>query len=155
LIDSEDGWAETWTEVDAQIGASFKLSTAFRCVNVTKPPNMINMAKAFDADLFASVFFLSEMYSYRAEAASFFNALANAAKKGALFLYIDNSSQQFTDYAASILAPNGFAPIYNLEKTTLQISPDEEKKDLGEYLELIERTPKLTSHATCQIWRKD
>jgi len=154
LVDSEDGWAETWTEVDHKIGASFKVSTAFRRVDITNPPALANLTKAFEADLFIANFFLSEIFSFRDKAAPFLSGLATSAKPGALVLYIDNCSDQFTNYAESLFDKAHFDLIYKIDKEHLQISSNEEKKDLGEFLTMIGRQPKLGSDASVRVWRK-
>jgi hypothetical protein len=154
LLDSEDSWSETWAEVDQQIEAPFKVSTSFRCVNVLKPPKYENLAKAFDADLFLSIFFLSEIYAFRDRAQPFFTQLAQAIKPGALVVYIDNSSEQFTQFATSIFTPAMFETLRADDNAALQLSPTEEKAALGRYLDLIGRPPKLGSRCAVRVWRK-
>jgi hypothetical protein len=47
-----------------------------RSVDVLKPPKVENLAKALDAELFFAVFFLSEIYPVREQAATFLHQLA-------------------------------------------------------------------------------
>lgn len=154
LLDSEDAWSETWAEVDQQIEAPFKVSTSFRCVNVLSPPKYENLAKAFDADLFLSIFFLSEIYAFRERALPFFTQLAQKMKPGAVVVYIDNSSEQFTRFAESIFIPSMFEKLRSDDNVVLQLSPREEKAALGRYLTLIGRLPKLNSRCAVRVWRK-
>lgn len=154
LLDSEDAWSETWAEVDQQIEAPFKVSTSFRCVDVTNPPRYENLAKAFDADLFFSIFFLSEIFAFRSKAQAFFTQLAEKMKPGALVVYIDNSSEQFTKFAESIFTPALFETVRADDNVVLQLSPTEEKAALGRHLKLIGRMPKLNSRCAVRVWRK-
>jgi hypothetical protein len=154
LLDKEDGWAETWAEIDSRVGASYRVTTSFRSVDVCHPPKYENLAKAFDADLFFAIYFLSEVYSFRANAAPFLEQLVHSMKPGALVVYIDNSSDTFTQYARSIFRDELFEIIFRDEKTRLQLNPSEERRALEEYLRTINRSPRLTSNATRLVFRK-
>jgi hypothetical protein len=152
-IDSEDGWTETWADVGSRVGAGLRVTTLLRSVDVLKPPKVENLAKALDADLFFAVFFLSEIYSVREQAATFLHQLAASMKSGALMVYLDNNSDVFNEYAKSIFTPALFEVVYAADEK-LTLSANEEKRSLGRYYELLGRDPRLTADASIRIWRK-
>lgn len=154
-LDREDGWTETWAGIaDRMEGAEFRMSTSMRTMDVLNPLRPENLAKAFQADLFFAVFFLSEIYSVRGRAAPFLHAMVAAMKKGAIVVYLDNSGDDFTNHVESIFTPALFNTIRATDHRDLRLSPSEERRSLGPHLKLLGRDPRLKAHAAYRIWQK-
>lgn len=154
LLDREDGWAETWAELDSRLDSKFKLSTSFRQTDVTSYKTFDNLQKVFSSNIFIMSFFLSEIYSFRDDADEFFKRLVSDMAVGATVLYIDNSSANFTSYAESIFNSTQFVMLSN--ETNIRILPDntEQTSDLEPYKNLFSRTPKIQSQVSVRVWRK-
>lgn len=154
LLDREESWSETWGEIDSRLEADFKLSTSFRQTDVTTYKNFDNLQKAFSSEVFIMSFFLSEIYSFGSEAKPFFNQLVDDMQSGSVVLYIDNSSDQFTEYAENIFSPDKFEVLLAETKERLLPGSSEQTSDIEPYKSQFGRSPKVTSHATVRVWRK-
>lgn len=154
LLDGEESWSETWAEIDTRLDATFKLSTNFRQSDVTNYKTFDNLQKAFSSDIFIMSFFLSEIYSFRQQAAPFFARMVSDMPPGCAILYIDNSSDQFNEYAGSIFDDKQFELLDSATKVVLLPGNSEQKSDLEPYNTKFARTPKVQSHASVRVWRK-
>jgi hypothetical protein len=154
LLDGEESWSETWSEVDERLEADFKLTSNSRQADVTSYKNFDNLEKAFSSDLFILSFFLSEIYSFRDNAIPFMSKMVESMHKGAMVLYIDNSSDSFTKYAESIFIPDAFEVLVKQTNEQLLPGSSEQTSDLEPYVSRFDRTPKVRSQATIRVWRK-
>jgi hypothetical protein len=154
LIDKEDGWSEAWTDIGRNVRSTCPLSTSLRAVDIFNPPKPENLAKAYDADVFFAVYFLSEICAFRDRAAAFFRQLTDVMKSGAFVVYLDNKSKEFTEYAESIFDANRFTRIGGWDERSLRLDASEDRKALGRYLEMVGRPPRLTAESAARIWRK-
>lgn len=154
LIDSEDGWSETWSHVDDDLSAAFKINNYFRKIDVTAVPNVKNLKELFASDVFILSYFLSEIYSFKDKAKPFFDALSASMKKGALVVYLDNSTPKFTALAEEIFPSEDFELIYTADNVRALPGMQEQKIDLGAYLNKGWRVPKIQAYVTQRIWKK-
>jgi Putative SAM-dependent methyltransferase len=99
LLDKEQAWADTWTELDDKLDAGVKLNTNFQQLDVLKP-DWTSQRKFLDADVFTLSYFASEVYSLdgKGEVSEFWQTLFEEAKPGALFCYDDNGTDDFNAY---------------------------------------------------------
>jgi len=132
LFDREPAWSESWMDVDDKIGPSFRISTTFNLFDVTDPPSWRVYAKYLQSDLFAMVYFLSEVSIARAEAQPYFEALLTGVRAGAYFLFIDNNAVDFYDWFDDLAAAHG-VEIISQGSGRETMSPSEEKKTLEPY----------------------
>lgn len=154
LLDREESWSETWAEIDTRLEAEFKLSTNFRQSDVTSYKTFENLQKAFSSDIFIMSFFISEIFTFRQQAAPFFAQMIADMPSGCTVLYIDNSSDEFTDYAESLFDTTSFDLLDSETKVRLLPGNAEQTSDLEPYKTKFARTPKVTSHASVRVWRK-
>jgi Putative SAM-dependent methyltransferase len=154
LLDREESWSETWAEIDTRLEATFKLSTNSRQSDVTSYKTFDNLQKAFSSDIFIMSFFMSEIYAFRTDATPFLSRMTSDMPAGAMVLYIDNSADDFTNYAESVFKAKSFELLHSETKEKLFPSNSEQTSDLEPYKSQFERTPKVTSHASVRIWRK-
>jgi hypothetical protein len=122
-----------------------------RRIDVCAPPRPENLAKAFAADLFFAVYFLSEIHSFADRCATFFDALVDSMKSGAYVVYIDNSATVFVEFVQRLFPPKLFELVHDEKKVSLRLDPDEEKNMLGRYLDLVGRHPRLQTNAATQF----
>jgi hypothetical protein len=155
LLDYEDGWAETWADVDQKVNADFKLTTMVRKVDVCNPPKPENIVKASNADMFFAIFFLSEIHSFADKCGTFFDNLVGTMKSGAYVVCIDNAVPAFINFGKQLFPAKYFELLHEDKSMALRISPNEEKKALGPYLDIVSKQPRLSTDAAARlIWRK-
>jgi hypothetical protein len=63
LLDKEDAWGESWSDVDAMTKSAISSSTMFRIIDVCDPVSWEKHKKFLQADLFTFVYFFSEIFS--------------------------------------------------------------------------------------------
>jgi hypothetical protein len=90
LYDKENAWGECWNDVDEKLSTQLQINTFCQTFDVTKRPSWENNSKYLSSDLFTMIYFLSEVYSLRQDAEPFFLNMFQSAKRGALFLFLDN-----------------------------------------------------------------
>lgn len=59
LVDGENAWADTWSDVDQKIDLDCSVSTFFLAMRVTEPAQWEVHTKYLQADLFTMVYFVS------------------------------------------------------------------------------------------------
>ena len=80
LLDRDDAWSESWSEVDSMTKATIPSSTMFRHIDVCNKTSWEVHKKFLTSDLFTFVYFISEIFSCRIEATAFFQNLFQKAK---------------------------------------------------------------------------
>jgi SAM-dependent methyltransferase len=134
LIDREIGWADAWSDVDEKALSDCKVSSYFIPMDVTDPENWSAHTKYLKADLFTMVYFASEIFCVRDKAMPYFENLFRSMKPGAFILYIDNNAPTFTDWFDSLASKHGLK-VVAADTLVIEMTYDEQKKDLGDYLE--------------------
>lgn len=152
ICDREEFWGEAWTDVSNKIKAPCSISTSFRALDVTKSVSL-GYKKLLAADLFTMVYFMSEVYATREQAQQFFDNLFTKAKPGALFIFADNNSNEFTGWFDSLVEIHGVEVLEN-GSANFQVRFDEEKSALGSYLEKFDHQPRLRANMAYRICRK-
>lgn len=154
LLDREESWSETWAEIDTRLDSDFKISSNFRQSDVTSYKTFENLQKAFSSDIFILSFFMSEVFSFRDQAQPFFAQMISDMPPGSIVLYIDNSSDEFTNYAESVFTSVLFELIHSETKERLMPGGAEQTSDIEPYKTKFGRTPKIQSNASVRIWKK-
>lgn len=153
LYDREKTWAESWSDVDEKVNdLEFRISTSYLPLDVTNRDDWESHKKYFQSDLFTMIYFMSEVFSLRDSADEYFANLFNQAKKGSLFLFIDNNNSQFYNWFDQ-LAKNHKINILISKETKRNMPFDEDKSDLGKYVDKFS-SPKLTANVAYRIGRK-
>ena len=100
LLDKEQAWADTWTELDESLDVQVKLNVNFQPLDVTKPESWEYQQKFLQADLFTISYFVSEVRSLDNDGVvtAFWKALFEGAKEGAFFIYDDNGYDAFNPF---------------------------------------------------------
>jgi hypothetical protein len=138
--------------VDAMTKSAISSSTNFRIINVCHPASWEKHKKFLQADLFTFVYFFSEIFSYKAKAAPFFNNLFENAKQGSKFLIIDFVDSGISNWYDGLCKSAGLKIIHN-DEDTFQLSPDEDKKSLGKYFQKF-NYQKLTAKLSVRVLEK-
>ena len=99
------------------------------------------------------IYFMSEVYSQRKFADSFFSNLFGNVSSGTLFLYVDNNSPEFYKWFDALAAANGLEVLQSSEGRMGIADLEEEKKDLGEYFTRL-GVPKLKPNIAYRVCRK-
>ncbi|MCI2261474.1 hypothetical protein [Xanthomonas indica] len=156
LIDGEQAWADTWTELDDAFELPFRLSTNFQRIDVAQPGSWVDQRKFLDADIFTISYFVSEVMSLDQTGAvtDFWKTVFANAKSGALFCYIDNGADVFNDYFDNIWKASGLQPVITHDNVRMLPRYDEEKGHLGEFLGKFGQQPKLQSIVSIRILHK-
>jgi hypothetical protein len=154
LFDREPTWAECWEDVDEKLEAQLRVSTSFQIFDVTDAQTWTDKKKYLNSDLFTMIYFMSEIDAHRATAEAFFSNLFKEAKRGALFLYIDNDNPQFYGWFDSLAAAHSLTVLQSSHVNMHITDYDEEKTDLAEYWDKFS-SPKLTGQIAFRVCRKD
>ncbi len=156
LLDGEQAWADTWTEIADSIETSVSVNVNFQPLDVSEPSSWSAQKKFLQADLFTLSYFVSEVYSVKPEVVTtFWKKLFDEAKVGALFLYVDNGSEVFNTYFDAQWNERGDIKAV-VQATDTLITPrfSEQASELGDYLSKFDQQPKLKSRISYRILRK-
>jgi len=156
LLDKEQAWADTWTELDDKLHAMVTLNTNFQPLDVTNPASWTSQRKFLDADLFTLSYFVSEVYALDGTGvvSQFWQTLFNEAKPGAIFLYDDNGSDTFNDYFDSQWKKAGLELIEQESNVRWFPRSSEQKSELAFYQAKFDAIPKVQSLLSYRILRK-
>src|SRR5436853_1161631 len=153
LLDGETTWADCWSDVDEKLSDQLLVKTSFQTFDVTNERTWATTSKYLDADLITMIYFMSEVYSQRKFADSFFSNLFGNVSSGTLFLYVDNNSPEFYKWFDALAAANGLEVLKSSEGRMGIADLEEEKKDLGEYFTRL-GVPKLKPNIAYRVCRK-
>lgn len=152
MYDKETAWGETWAGLFEHVESGVNVLPAFNSFDVTDEKSWKKFAKFLQSDLFTMIYFMSEVHGLKNKAEPFFDYLFQGAKSGALFLFIDNRSDEFYDWFDS-LAKRHRLKILESASDLRKIPSYEEKTDLKEYFENL-RSPKLEANIAWRVARK-
>ena len=152
LLDRDPAWGESWMDVDKKLGASFRFSTVFQPFDVTDPKTYNYFRKHYASDIFTLVYFMSEVYAKKAQAADYFNTLFKNIPKGAAVLFLDNKTPEFYGWFDDLAVKNGVDIKMKCE-TTMTMPLSEQKSDLGKYYNIFkdDESPKIKSDVAYRI----
>jgi hypothetical protein len=155
LLDREQAWADTWTELDESLNSNMQFNVHFQPLDVTNPDSWAQQKKFLQADLFTMSYFVSEVMALDDGMVSeFWQTVFHEAKSGALFLYDDNGHDDFNGYFDSQWKKAGLECIVAKTNEPTWPSYDEQKSDLGNYLTKFGQQPKLKTSLTYRVLRK-
>lgn len=156
LLDGEQSWADTWTEIGDSLTSNLAVNVNFQQLDVTKPETWSAQKKFLKSDLFTLSYFVSEVYAFDdGKAFSFWQKLFDGASAGSMFVYVDNGENDFNRYfdkhwegredIECIICDN------NVPKTPRY---SEQAAELGEYRQKFNHSPKLRSLISFRLLRK-
>lgn len=156
LLDREQAWADTWTELDDSFQTELLLHANFQPLDVTAPDSWAQQKKFLQADMFTMSYFVSEVMSLdkNGVVTEFWQTLFKEAKPGAFFIYDDNGHGDFNDYFDKQWTHAGLSCI--VQSTNEKIWPrySEQKAELGDFLQMFGQQPKLKTPLTYRVLRK-
>jgi len=158
LVDGEQAWADTWTELSSSLSLRIGLNANFQPLDVTKPESWKSQKKFLRAHLFTLSFFVSEVCSLDSKGngivSEFWQTLFANAAAGARFIYTDNGHSHFNDYFDGQWKKAGLRCL--MQETNARIYPrlTEEKASLGKYLNKFGQAPKLQSQISYRVLEK-
>lgn len=153
LYDREQAWSESWSDVDDKVDKG--ISTYFEPFDVTAAATWQQKQKYLLSDLFTMVYFASELHWVAASAAPFFDNLFNRAKRGSLFLYVDNAHTTFFNWFDARYQGKGVSVLASADDATMRLPNEEEKRDLGAHYLRIQGDPKIRANVAYRVLRKD
>jgi len=117
-------------------------SRNFLPVDVTKPETYETHKKAFKADIFTLLYFLSEIFKFKDDAEKFLKFCFSKMKKDALLLVLDFKNAELQNWIDGLAEKAGLECVDETEQKVV-ISPQEEKAVLKTYIDKF-GSPKLT-----------
>jgi hypothetical protein len=153
LFDREQAWSDSWADLNDKL--DHEISTCFIKFDVTDPETWTPHLKYLQSDLFIMMYFLSEVHHAHKEAGAFFKNVFAKAKKGAHFLYIDNSASEFYDEFDNLWTGAGLTKVDANDSVTMKMPLDEQTSDLGGHLKKMGGWPKLDASIAYRVLRKD
>lgn len=156
LLDKEQAWADTWTELDDSFDVGVRLNANFQPLDVTDQGSWSFQRKFLQADVFTMSYFASEVQHLEedGELANFWSLLFDEAKPGAFFLYIDNGHEVFNEYFDAQWEDKDLEPLLADDNARWTPRYSEQASDLGEYLDKFGQYPKLQARLTYRVLRK-
>lgn len=159
LFDKEKGWNECWSDIGSKVPQNLRFNTNYETIDITNQNDWSNKFKYLSSDLFTMTFFMSEVYCIKDSAEAFFQNLFSKAKKGSIFLFIDNRTACFYEWFDSFLTNNNFEILVSNEKQVSLYDADkkEEMKLLGVFWDKFnvdQARPKKNSNIAYRIVRK-
>jgi hypothetical protein len=158
LLDKEQAWADTWTELDASLKMKVQLNANFQALDVTDPASWKYQRKFLQADLFTLSYFVSEVYSLDWDGAgkitAFWQELFRSAKPAAMFIYTDNGSDPFNDYFHKQCEAAKLKQVLCRDNMWITPSYAEQKSELAEYSKKFDHNPKIQATMTLRVLRK-
>src|SRR5262249_23346585 len=157
LLDKEQAWADTWTELDESFGLPLHLNTNFQPLDVTNLASWKFEQKFLKADLFTMSYFVSEVYQLdtSGDVSQFWSTLFQGAKPGALFLYIDNGHEDFNSYFDTQWQAAGLISLICGDNKKWTPRYSEQASDLGDYRQKFGQQPKLKGYLSYRVLRKE
>lgn len=156
LLDREQAWADTWTELDESLKTDLLLHANFQPLDVTNPESWAHQKKFLQADVFTLSYFVSEVMALDQSGvvSKFWQALFHEAKSGALFVYDDNGHDSFNNYFDCQWKKAGLECVVDATNAVTTPRYNEQKSGLGEFLTKFGQQPKLKTPLTYRVLRK-
>lgn len=153
IFDRERAWGDSWSEVAKVLSADFRVFPVFQQLDVTNATTWQAYHKYLKADLFTLSFFLSEVWKIRSEAQPYFDHCMAKAKRGSLFLFVDNNASEFYEWFDGLADKHGIQQLY-AGAGNMAFSNEEEKTDLGRYYDKF-GWPKRESDVAFRVGKKN
>lgn len=157
LLDKEQAWSDTWTELGESFDMDVQLNTNFQSLDVTNPDSWQFQQRFLQADLFTMSYFVSEVHSFDqgGEVSKFWSTLFQGAKPGALFVYDDNGHTDFNNYFDAQWRAADLRCLITRDNSSLTPRYSEQAANLGDYLGKFGQQPKLRAHLSYRVLRKE
>ena len=157
LLDGEQAWADTWTEIDESLKSDVSANVNFQKLDVIDPDSWSAQKRFLKSDLFTLSYFVSEVMSLDGDGvvSNFWKRLFDEANAGAVFVYVDNGASSFNDYFdAHWNTRSNFECLYRMNNTWWTPSYTEQASELATYKAKFGQSPKLRSKLSIRILRK-
>jgi hypothetical protein len=156
LLDGEQAWADTWTEIGQSLGSGVAFNLSFQRLDVCDPDSWSAQKKFLKADMFTLSYFVSEVRSRDdGKIGAFWKKLFDGAGSGATFVYVDNGHDSFKSYFDTQWKDRDDLECLisedNIWKTPRY---SEQAAELAEYREKFEQSPKLKALISYRVLRK-
>ncbi|MBC7816510.1 MAG: hypothetical protein IAG10_06460, partial [Planctomycetaceae bacterium] len=156
LLDREQAWADTWTELDDQMNVGVQLNANFQPLDVTVPASWKSQRKFLSADVFTMSYFVSEVRSLDGDGvvSEFWRTIFGEAKPGALFIYTDNAHNYFTSYFDDIWKSRGLQALVANDSERFTPRFSEQASELRLYQQKFGQYPKLQAQLAYRVLKK-
>jgi len=157
LLDKEQAWADTWTELDDSLQVAVTLHANFQPLDVTQPTSWVSQQKFLKADLFTLSYFVSEVSALDTDGSvsDFLATLFEKAQPGALFLYDDNGSDAFNSYFDAQWQKAGLECLISQNNSKITPRYSEQASELAAYrTKFNNHSPKIQAWLSYRVLRK-
>lgn len=157
LVDGEQAWADTWTEIGDALSLSVPINVNFQPLDVTQPSTWASQKKFLSADLFTLSYFASEVMAFdqTGVVTGFWKLLFDEAKPGARFIYIDNGHSDFNDYFDyQWKSRSDVKPLYAVDNVRQLPRFSEQTDSVAEYRTKFGQSPKVQSYVSIRALEK-
>ncbi|MGC4244004.1 MAG: hypothetical protein QM686_17460 [Herbaspirillum sp.] len=156
LLDKEQAWADTWTELDESLKSNLTVNVNFQPLDVTDVSSWQAQTRFLQADLFTMSYFVSEVMSLdgSGKVSQFWEKLFANAKQGALFLYVDNGNDGFNHYFDERWKNAKLECV--LKESNVRMTPrsQEQASELQMYRDKFGQSPKIQAILSYRVLRK-
>jgi hypothetical protein len=157
LLDREQAWADTWTELDESLEIDLSLNVNFQALDVTEPDSWEFQKKFLQADLYTMSYFVSEVHALdkKGVVTKFWEKLFAEAKPGAIFLYDDNGHDLFNNYIDERAAKAKLKVLLSDNNVRWTPRYSEQASELGEFRQKFGQQPKLQGYLSYRAFVKE
>lgn len=158
VLDRQPAWEFARRELVDSYGKPFRIKEYFEPLNLAGGEPWADDWAFSKSDLFIFSFVLSEVWCFNKDGSvsQFLDRLINAAKKGALFCYVDNGGTSFTPLAQSEFdSRTDLKRIGSVDDERLLLSYDEQCSVVEDvFRDRFGQRPKLTGNVALRLWAK-
>ena len=154
LVDREQAWADSWTDLGESLEGNLPIFTNFQMLDVLIPSTWAKQRKFLGADLFIASYFASELMRLGEGTMPFWKELFSAAHSGSMILVVDFDADAADKYITSVTEAIGWKKLYGW-KGNMTLTYTEDKKVLGDLLTKFgNRTPRLRGKLDVRLLQK-
>lgn len=156
LLDREQAWEDTWTEVENHLDTCIALNTNFQPLDVTNVASWQSQKEFLQADVFTLSYFVSEVkvLDVHGAVSAFWKTLFAEAKSGAIFVYNDNGGGKFASYFDEFWKAEKLKPLLVKDNAVMTASGIKQSSELAFYSSKLNHSPKLKAKVSYRVLQK-
>jgi len=153
ILDRESAWGETWADLDATVSQDLHTSRNYMPMDVTVPASYQPFVKPFKANVFTMLYFLSEIYKYRASVNNFFDVCFSKMNAGAILVVLDFHDSNLEQWIDGCASKHDLETLMAMDDYGVTMTSGEEKSVIKKYMDKF-GYPKLKAQVFFRIYRK-
>ena len=145
-------WWDMWGHTLATLPSTIGFHANIRIMNYRRSGAWVENGEFIISDIFLFSYSLSEVWRFNSDGSvsDFLDIIIRSSKRGALFIYSDNSGPNFDPhFKREFLERDDLRLVYLKVHDHMLVGSDEQASDLEPHRTAFHHSPKLTGNATC------